>query len=768
MNNKLYDSLIIALACLLTACSSDELTPREQYMSCLRFALCEQGEVITRATPAELEKPLAEQFTLHVQNKKTGRVIYNGAFLSEVEAGNGTYTITATYGEDALLEVDKPYFKGEAEAVLDAENLKPQVNIPCRVANALLTVRYVNAQGEVDATDFDDYFTSYSARVSVENAFVWLAPGTQSAYFRAGSSPKVTFRGTLRDTGDEVLYDIPSDRIPTDIDAAQHVILKMQMEKTTAGVTFQVEKAEVETVTITHLMPLEWMPAPKIGPMAEDQLVFETTQQSASASFPFTISSPLQEAELTLNLEDPNFVHLNGTYLLSELTEEKRLELTEAGIVMPVIGQAPEAMDALHFEVLASKLRTFNDAMTSNTFSLRIKANNRWSGDTAVSTTLRIARPSFTLPSLAECDVWSQTIFFQAITAAQIEGGGVPVEDVLPLIQYEVSEDDGETWNVVETTTDGDMLRAGGLKSNQPYLLRASLQGTLLTSDNAETFQTEEQAAVPNGDFEQLTQKIKLEDMNLGGQYRVMWVHMQPKLNATISEPNGWATINHITCDLTSETLNSWFVVPSTFNSNNGATYWSKDVDAGTSLAPSGEADRFKGYAAQNGDVAMVLQNVAWSKNGKVPSESGGTFNTTYYCTNKPSSISNRSAGELFLRDAEGEGNAFTSRPTKLQFWYKYENLKDAEEKGVATIELLSGSTVIASGEAKLDKQEKTYGQATIALTYADTSLKANRLHIKFKSSDATTIQTEDRTSHYQCSTGATLSVDNLTFVYER
>ena len=45
---------------------------------------------------------------------------------------------------------------------------------------------------------------------------------------------------------------------------------------------------------------------------------------------------------------------------------------------------------------------------------------------------------------------------------------------------------------------------------------------------------------------------------------------------------------------------------------------------------------------------------------------------------------------------------------------------------------------------------------------------RADRLRIQFVSTDASTIQTENVTSWYQCSYGAQLTVDNLTFVYDR
>lgn len=751
----------------MTACVNDELASYEKSGS-LHFALCENGAVFTRATPAELGKPLAEKFDLKVQDVNLGRMVYDGAFKEEVEVNNGTYRITASYGKNPVLDIDKPYFLGEAEATLDADHRNPQVNVACRVANALISVKFLNAEGDETSESFDNYFSSYKIRVQIDNAYVFLTDKKQSAYFRPGSTPRVSFIGIIRDTNEEYTFNVPQEAIPTTIEAAQNIILKLQMEATGSGVTFDVHKAEVKTVTISEVIPLEWVPAPKIAEIPERQMIFETSTEKPQAVFPITLNCPLQDMELTLNLEDPVMSSLNGTYLLSELTDEQRNALTEVGIILPTIGDAPESIDGLHFEDFASKLRTNEGNITSNTLSLRVKANNRWNSESPISTTLFIARPRFTMPELNEAGAWSKTLYFSGVDEDHIQGAGTAVQEVLNRIQYELSNDGGETWTLANTAEAAEMLYTNNLQSNCEYLLRAIIKGTSLVSDNIQPFHTEEELGVPNGSFEELTEKIELNDLHLGGQYRVMWVHMQPKLKAKISEPNGWATINQTTCDLeNSVTLNSWFVVPSTFNSNSGATFWSQDIDAGTSLAPNGDADRFKGYTSQDGEVAMILQNVAWDRNGTVPKESGGFFNTTYYCTNSPSSFANQSAGELFLQDENGEGNNFASRPTGLQFYYQYKDMEDSNERGVVQLELLNGETVVATSTAKL-AAANDWTQASVNLDFNTMKQKANRLRLKFKSSDAKEIKTKNRTQHYQCSTGATLVVDNLTFVYGR
>ncbi|MCF0195713.1 MAG: DUF4493 domain-containing protein, partial [Bacteroidaceae bacterium] len=735
----------------------------------IHLTLGEAVEVETRATPAQLGKPLAEQFNLQVVNTGTQRVVFDGKFQEVVKAGNGTYKITATYGEDLLLAVDKPYYQGEATTELTAETPNPQVEIACRVANALLSVKFLDKDGNESTAAFDDYFTTYAVRVMVQDSYVLLADAGQSAYFRAGSSPKVTFVGTLRDTGREVQFDVDADKVPTNMQAAQHAILKMQMQESTEGVVLNVTKADVEIVTISQTMPLEWLPAPKVASVPAEQLVFETSTSVPAAVIPFTTSSALQDAELTVTMEDNNWTSLNGTYLLSTLTEEQRQALQQAGIQLPALGQTYDD-GTLAFDTLAMKLKTNAGTLTRNTISWRVKANNRWSG-TPVATTMKVARPDITLPAQLQEDAWTKTFYITALQAANVDGKGLDATEVLPYVQYEVSTDGGNTWSVVETTAELGKQKATGLQPVTSYLLRASLKETAIVTPTTASFTTEEELAVPNGDFEELTEAIKIEDMEMGGQYGVYAAFFkfdyQNKLSFTLSNPNGWDTNNGQTCNYDgAATKNTWFVVPSTFNTNCYAHLY-QDFGGGVEGTTHTKADLFADREAQNGSNAMVIQNVAWSLGGTKPALSGGQFNTTYYCENAPDAISDRSAGTLYLKDEQGEGNSFASRPTKLQLYYKYENAKAADERGKAVITLLNGSEVVASAEGKFAAQSE-WTQATVELTYHTMTRRADRLRIQFVSTDASTIQTENVTSWYQCSYGAQLTVDNLTFVYDR
>lgn len=335
-------------------------------------------------------------------------------------------------------------------------------------------------------------------------------------------------------------------------------------------------------------------------------------------------------------------------------------------------------------------------------------------------------------------------------------------------------------WETVTSTLSQGRRIITGLTPDTRYQLRGSCnsgQNNVNYSGDF-TLRTESAAAVPNGDFEEIAQTISVTDMNQGGKYSVWPVNYQNTCSFTIQEPTGWASVNAKTCNLSAANQNSWFVIPSTYNTT---LTW----DAYRSFAPSTVTpDLYRDLTAHSGSNAMVVRNVAWDENGTTPGTSGGAFNTTYYNTNVPN-IANRSAGKLFLgsysysggSETYTEGVSFASRPSALKGWYKYANDgNDPTETGVVTVTLLNGQKVIATGTARLSAAAD-YTEFSVPVTYSVTNQKATTLRIMITSSnhasynqseESAAIKTSVSNGQYEsASRGATLTIDNLTFTYE-
>ena len=370
--------------------------------------------------------------------------------------------------------------------------------------------------------------------------------------------------------------------------------------------------------------------------------------------------------------------------------------------------------------------------------------------------------PVFSMPNQPDYNAWSYHIDFTPLTASQIsDAAGISTDKILNNLIYEYSADGGNSWQAFTGT------RLTNLTPNTTYTFRARFGAVYST--NQVTLTTEGAEPVPNGDFEDLVQTINISDMYDGGLYThtLGGTTYRNLTTITAKEPIGWSSINTATCNYTgASNKNSWFVIPSTFNTTISCTVTAprdKVFGGGWTKTP----DMYSNLTAQNGNNAMVIRNVAWDLNGPEPEKDKDTkTSNSYYSNNQPSSIANRSAGELFLKENDTEGYSFVTRPSALHGYYKYANNVDANEKGTINVELLNGSTTIGYGSMTLGPQAD-YSSFTVDITYTVTNLKATRLKIKLKSSDASTIQTTSRGEKEQCSYGATLTIDNLTFTYD-
>lgn len=343
----------------------------------------------------------------------------------------------------------------------------------------------------------------------------------------------------------------------------------------------------------------------------------------------------------------------------------------------------------------------------------------------------------------ADYDVWA--------TKATVSMSPAAMRSQVTAI-YLNDEQKGTTFN------DYSQFTFTGLTPGTQYTAKAVLNnGTEATV----TFTTEAAAPVPNGDFETLkSDAISVTKMLMGGQYEVSPVTYTPWCSFTVSEPAEWTTINNKTCNLNAATLNTWFVIPSTYSTNITATaHCPGAIITGVETATPGV---YANLSAQNGNYAVVVRNVAWDNNGTNPATSGGAFNTTYYCENKPT-IANRSAGQLSL-DTD-----FASRPTTLNGYYKYErDSQDGTENAVVTVTVLNGSTEIGKGTKELGAAAG-FTEFAVPVTYSVTNKKATALKIMITSSNRAegSIKTTDYLGRLEAwSYGAILTVDNLTFSY--
>ena len=216
-------------------------------------------KVETRATPAQLGKPVVENFKLRVQRSGTDIIYYDDKFVEELEIRVGACEITAYYGEDVVIGKDTPYYEGVATAEI-VEDQSTSVTIPCCVANALVSVRF--GRDEVEKQRFDRFYTDYGLLVRVGDYSLAITKdeAESSIYFPAGSNPTLIFYGTLKENNELVWCELSSESLPTTFVAADHAIVTLNLPDPESALNVDITKVEVVTESMVETIPLSWLP----------------------------------------------------------------------------------------------------------------------------------------------------------------------------------------------------------------------------------------------------------------------------------------------------------------------------------------------------------------------------------------------------------------------------------------------------------------------------------------------------------------------------
>lgn len=251
--------LTLFIIVFMGGCSQEEFAfPKGTLRLCIGHT---SKKADTRTAPLQLGKPLAEKFNLRVKRSEGQRVFYEGTFVDNLELNVGNYDITAYYGENVTIGKDTPYYEGMVTATI-VENQATSVTIPCRVANALVSIIF--GDNEENTRRFNKYYSDYGVSVRIgDNALSITRKDPESSiYFPAGSSPKLYFFGTLKEEGQFVSYELTSETLPTSFKAADHAIVTLSLPDPESALNVNISKVDMETVLLDETIPMSWLPIP--------------------------------------------------------------------------------------------------------------------------------------------------------------------------------------------------------------------------------------------------------------------------------------------------------------------------------------------------------------------------------------------------------------------------------------------------------------------------------------------------------------------------
>lgn len=716
---KLYIKLlfILCVCSVFVGCSKDdEQTERSGFVISLDEATV---DVASRATPKELGKPLDVNFSIKVVNTATGSSVYDGAFTKLIPVNAGSYELTASYGEDVELEFDTPYYIGKVTAE-HQKNVNTPVSIPCRVGNALLSVVFENASA------FNQLYKKYGLRVDVGESSKTIGGDetAKSLYFKAGSDVKIYFDATKKDNSPYSVDLTAGLASVLPFKAADHAVVKL----TTSAFGLKIEKIEVEKVTVSETIPVEWLPKPKVSGF-EDITYVETDDAPQNAVIDYTASLPIQDMELTVNMQDEQYSAYNKTYTLSTLTSDDRANLGKLGIELPEVGVAKTG--TINLQNLIGSMQTNAGATVDNTFSLRVKANNRWSDETASAKTYKVevVKPEFSV-SVYPGNIWTKEFTVNPLAENEVTKG--KFEKLNSSLEYQYSVD-----NVNWETINSSNLRQQGLTSGKKYYVRAYYRNAVPSA--VKTIETGGEIAIPYGDMESWVSETK--KLIPGAN-----IFKSVKITGYNPDNNIWACVNQKTFGGSPNINSTYNLNPSTYRETgrNG-----------------------KGYAA-------ALRTVGWD-NG-----SGNTTSIIYHI----------SAGKLFIGSYSfthksgpenyNYGMVYNSRPTALKAYFTYSPYSGDSFKAWIVLENrdnVDDVKRIGYGEVVKGDAVSSFTELNIPITYDSKyqEYAITHMYVVFSSSAACSENEGDETNNLKGKVtggdyhnGSVLVIDDVSLVYDK
>ena len=736
--------------CLFACTETDELRNAEGKTGFMVSLTDGTNINVSRATPGEIvesESIDGTDFHLLIVNEETKEPIYNDKVINgTIDAYSGVYTLTATYGGNPVLALDAPYFEGEVSGVEVFSGQTTSVEIPCYVANALVSATYDESKAK-----FSDVYSDYYVEVKAGNATVQIdKTGAQSAYFQAGSTFEVIFHGTI-DGADKAVTLGSEFKVPSTLKAGDHLKLTLSPKLDRFDIPLKVEGATIEDASLTEEIPLEWLPKPKVEAEGfEGNTLNFVETEAKNAKLNLKLSSALQDIKFKFNFEDAQeqFASLDKEkeYFLSNDADKTVIE-TVLGTTLPTINATEASID---LSALVSKLQTNAGATTNNAITIDVQANDRWSSEDKsanLTYTLACNKPEFSVSVKPEnCWAWEFTVDEVSVT----KGDAEKIKSDLVYQYY-----DGTNW---VDCSDGmtqkfavDESRKNIYLEDEPeertYQVRALYRGAIASAESTATL--EEPWQLPNGDMDE-------------------WNY------STVAR----SIITYTPC--TSGNSSFW-------NTNNSyTTRYVQEIEVfGSGSNPYNCFPAVSYVPRNNGRAAEIRSTAAGRGNTKT------VFGHTELDLNKV-------AGELFLGDIEviqggtaaspdgdhyviQKGREFHSRPSALSFWYKYSPCNSDTWK--VTIELLNeNKEVIISKTHQSSETKSEYTEVTVPLDYQESVLyeQCKYIYIVFSSTinagsslqyntvDYTLWKDNNQQTFEHTYVGSILTIDDISLVYDK
>lgn len=637
------------------------------------------------------------------------------AFPADRKFRTGDYTLTATYGSIDDEGFEKPCFSGSTQfKVLDQQTATPSVT--ATLANTMVSVSYTDA--------FRKYMSDWSANVQADGgAYIAVAKDElRPAYIRPGNT-KVNVSFT-KPNGQSATLQVLNFKG----EARHHYTVTVDINNGQVGdavmtVTFD-DSTVSESVDIELSDEFLASPAPTATPtgFVHNEALQFNAGNAANLHPKFNILARGGLAAVTMTTQSRALLAKGWPAEIDLLTADANQQATLGNLGFKGMGlwRNPDKMATVDLSGIMEQLNYIADA--DNQTAVTIVVRDHLGKVTTPLTMLVKVEAPFTLVC-NDADVYTNRATL-SLTARSESAATMAERAQLFLTAGNNAE------QAVKVAPVNGKWQLTGLQPGTRYSARVLIDGIYSLP---ETFTTESQSQIPNGNFEQAV-SFDGSDGN--------WEN--------IVVP-GWGTNNPMTTGV-------------------GANYAYCRI-SGTKATDD----------AHGGSQAMRISTQGWGagntasglvSTGVCKFIDAGLLHLGASRKSRPEGYTG-CAGPLNTDDLQC-GVPFGSRPSAVHFWFKYEPMNNADH-GVAIARVYDAAgKVIAQGEVNLGSQTD-YAQRSINLTYAAGAAKAARLYVCFMSTNVPDALNKDKnwlrapafgnTSRGEYS-GSRLFIDDVTLTY--
>ena len=731
----------------------------------------------------------------------------------------GRYTIDAYYGEEGKEDFAAPYYKGSTEVVLH-ENEATPVSLTATLANSMVSIVY----GE----DFKNYFPSYSVEIATskgasiihnngEERAAYVEPGLITIY--ADVTKPNGVKGKLK-------------AAEFTAEARNHYVVTMGLGAESGGsaitVTFNSELVE-ETVEIDVSDQILLAPAPTLSAVGftpgEEITIVEGTTTSGPLRVVATAIAGVASGQLTT--QGASLITQGWPPVVNFPADAENLaKIEEFGIRPQGFRGTTTQMALVDFREGLSKL-TYN-ASSDNRTTFTLTVTDKYN---------KVSEPmSFTVIvqelTLAVEKVYTPAVNEESMVVDMLFNN----EDLRDFVRFEVMDNNGAYQRVVHErlehvpgsnkykvripiprSANDVVFRAVVLGNNSLSLAPVTVVRTgvaMVFSDvdvyakhatvsilgnhgaqyalSAKWFASTDgtnYTQIPGGQVDVNGANATINDLTDGTHY-----YLKVEANNAVSEPIEFTTESIV--QLPNNKMDDWFI-------ENGQTkYWWKSYCGSDKNTPWGSMNLVSTSEGGSND-----RDLSDSRNGMGYCAASGTDRTTdarsgnaaliktvgwgqgNSAAGSLSSIKRASVGQLHLGSSptqfvntSGEsydgvidyGYPFSSRPSSLSFWYKYQP-KNSNDYGYAEIWLKSADGKIIAKETRNLTRADAYTEVVMNLPYT-VKQKAAKICVIFRSSanpDCYAINESNLTypgfaaSKDKQTVGSQLYIDDVTLNYD-